>query len=70
VVYGTAIISNIIDIKLVDGWLNWLSAWVLGLGGHVRKVQTGVLQNYIAAIVLGIVVLVIAIVLVMEVGLA
>ncbi|HPT19127.1 MAG TPA: NADH-quinone oxidoreductase subunit L, partial [Methanothrix sp.] len=29
-VYGTALICNVIDIKLVDGWLNWLSAWVLG----------------------------------------
>jgi proton-translocating NADH-quinone oxidoreductase chain L len=61
VVYGTSIISNIIDIKLVDGWLNWLSSWVLGFGGNVRKVQTGVVQNYVTAIALGIVVLVVAI---------
>jgi proton-translocating NADH-quinone oxidoreductase chain L len=69
VVYGTALISNMIDIKIVDGWLNWLSAWVLGFAGHVRKVQTGVVQNYIAALVLGIVVLVIVITLAKEVGL-
>jgi proton-translocating NADH-quinone oxidoreductase chain L len=61
VVYGTSILSNIIDIKLVDGWLNWLSSWVLGFGGNLRKVQTGVVQNYITAIALGIVVLVVAI---------
>jgi proton-translocating NADH-quinone oxidoreductase chain L len=61
VVYGTSILSNIIDIKIVDGWLNWLSSWVLGFGGNLRKVQTGVVQNYITAIALGIVVLVVAI---------
>jgi NADH-quinone oxidoreductase subunit L len=70
VVYGTALVCNTIDIKLVDGWLNWLSAWVLGFAGHVRKVQTGVVQNYVAALVLGIVVLVIVIALAKEVGLA
>ena len=61
VVYGTALICNMIDIKLVDGWLNWLSAWVLGFAGNVRKVQTGVVQNYITALVLGIVILVVVI---------
>jgi len=72
IVYGTALISNTIDIKIVDGWLNWLSAWVMGFAGHVRKVQTGVVQNYVTALMLGIVVLVIAmaaISLAMEVGL-
>lgn len=72
IVYGTALICNMIDIKIVDGWLNWLSAWVMGFAGHVRKVQTGVVQNYVTALMLGIVVLVIAIAairLAMEVGL-
>lgn len=69
IVYGTALICNVIDIKLVDGWLNWLSAWVMGFAQHVRKVQTGVVQNYIAALVLGIVVLVVVIALAMGVGL-
>jgi len=72
IVYGTALICNTIDIKVVDGWLNWLSAWVMGFAGHVRKVQTGVVQNYVTALMLGIVVLVIAIAaisLAMEVGL-
>ncbi|MCX6672294.1 MAG: NADH-quinone oxidoreductase subunit L [Methanothrix sp.] len=69
VVYGTALICNTIDIKLVDGWLNWLSAWVLGFAQHVRKVQTGIIQNYVTALVLGVVVLVVVITLAMEVGL-
>lgn len=69
IVYGTALICNVIDIKLVDGWLNWLSAWVMGFAQHVRKVQTGVIQNYVMALVLGIVVLVVVIALAMGVGL-
>jgi NADH-quinone oxidoreductase subunit L len=69
VVYGTALICNMIDIKIVDGWLNWLSAWVLGFAGHVRKVQTGIVQNYVTALVLGVVVLVVVITLAKEVGL-
>jgi NADH-quinone oxidoreductase subunit L len=69
VVYGTALICNMIDIKLVDGWLNWLSAWVMGFAQNVRKVQTGIVQNYVAALVLGVVVLVVVIALATEVGL-
>jgi NADH-quinone oxidoreductase subunit L len=69
IVYGTALICNMIDIKLVDGWLNWLSSWVMGFAQHVRKVQTGVVQNYVAALVLGVVILVVVITLGMEVGL-
>ena len=69
VVYGTALICNTIDIKLVDGWLNWLSALVLGFAQHVRKVQTGIVQNYVTALVLGVVVLVVVITLAREVGL-
>lgn len=61
VVYGTALICNMIDIKLVDGWLNWLSGWVLGFAQNLRKVQTGIVQNYVVALVLGIVVLVVVI---------
>jgi NADH-quinone oxidoreductase subunit L len=69
IVYGTALICNMIDIKLVDGWLNWLSAWVMGFAQHVRKVQSGVVQNYVTALVLGVVVLVVVIALAKEVGL-
>ena len=61
VIYGAATLINIIDIKLVDGWLNWLSSWVLGFAGHMRKVQTGVVQNYVTALILGIVVLVVVV---------
>ena len=69
IVYGSALVCNMIDIKLVDGWLNWLSSVVMGFAEHVRKVQSGVVQNYITALVLGVVVLVVVITLAMEVGL-
>ena len=69
VVYGIAILCNMIDIKIVDGVLNKISEVIVGFGGNLRKVQTGVVQNYITAIVLGIVVLVIVIEIGMKVGL-
>jgi NADH-quinone oxidoreductase subunit L len=69
VVYGIAILCNMIDIKIVDGVLNKISEVIVGFGGNLRKVQTGVVQNYITAIVLGIVVLLIVIEIGMKVGL-
>jgi NADH-quinone oxidoreductase subunit L len=69
VVYGVAILFNLIDIKIVDGVLNKISEVTVGFGGNLRKVQTGVIQNYITAVVLGIVVLVIVIEIGMKVGL-
>jgi NADH-quinone oxidoreductase subunit L len=69
VVYGISLASNTIDIKIVDGVLNKISEVTVGFAGNLRKVQTGIVQNYITALVLGIVVLVVAIKLAMEVGL-
>jgi len=69
IVYGVAILFNMIDIKIVDGVLNKISEVTVGFGGNLRKVQTGVVQNYITAIVLGIVVLLIVIEIGTKVGL-
>ncbi len=69
VVYGISLIANIFDIRVVDGVLNKISESTLGFAGSLRKLQTGVIQNYITALVFGIVVLVICIKLAMEVGL-
>jgi NADH-quinone oxidoreductase subunit L len=69
VVYGIALICNMIDNKIVDGILNKISDYTVGFAGSLRKVQTGVVQNYVAALVLGIVVLVVVVKLAMEVGL-
>lgn len=59
VIYGIALISNMIDLKIIDGTVNKISAITVGFGGTLRKVQTGVIQNYITAIVLGLTVLLI-----------
>jgi NADH-quinone oxidoreductase subunit L len=69
IVYGISLLCNMIDIKIVDGVLNKISEVTVGFGGNLRKVQTGIVQNYITAIVLGIVVLVIVIEIVTKVGL-
>jgi proton-translocating NADH-quinone oxidoreductase chain L len=69
IVYGIALLCNMIDIKIVDGVLNKISEVTVGFGGNLRKVQTGIIQNYITAIVLGIVVLVIVIEIATKVGL-
>jgi NADH-quinone oxidoreductase subunit L len=61
VVYGIAIVSNMIDLKIIDGAVNKISAISVGIGGTVRKLQTGVIQNYLTAIVLGVAVLLILI---------
>jgi len=68
VIYGTAIVCNMIDIKIVDGVLNWISEVLVAFGGGVRKVQTGVVQNYITAVMLGVVVLVVMIEIALQVG--
>jgi len=61
VVYGIALFSNMIDLKIIDGAVNKISAISVGFGGTLRKVQTGVIQNYLTAIVLGLAVLMILI---------
>ncbi len=69
VVYGLSLIANMIDIKIVDGVLNKISEVTLAFGGNLRKVQTGIIENYITALVLGVVVLVILVKIGMEVSL-
>ena len=61
VVYGLALVSNMIDLKIIDGAVNKISAVLVGVGGTLRKLQTGVIQNYITAIVLGLALLLILI---------
>ncbi len=69
VVYGLSLLFNMIDLKVVDGTVNKISELLVGFGGSVRKLQTGMIQNYITAIVLGLAVLLILIQLtIMEVA--
>jgi len=50
-----------IDLKIIDGTVNKISELTVGFGGTLRQVQTGVIQNYITVIVLGLTVLLILI---------
>jgi NADH-quinone oxidoreductase subunit L len=47
-----------IDIKVIDGFVNQI-ARVIGRGSDIlRRVETGVIQNYALSIIFGVVVLV------------
>jgi NADH-quinone oxidoreductase subunit L len=42
-----------IDRYLVDGVLNVISAWTVGAGDRLRRLQTGKVQDYVYAVALG-----------------
>lgn len=69
VIYGLALVANWIDLKIIDGTVNKISELTVGFGDILRRSQTGIIQNYITAIVLGVTVLLIVIKLAMEVQL-
>ena len=48
-----------LDRYLVDGVLNAVSAWTLRAGDVVRRVQTGLAQDYVYGVALGILLLLI-----------
>lgn len=48
---GAAALWSRFDVKAIDGVVDGLAAGVWGMGDKVRHVQTGQLQNYIAAAV-------------------
>ncbi len=45
---------DVFDIYVIDGVVNGISRVIVGTGGVIRKVQTGVVQNYAFVMVLGI----------------
>ena len=47
-----------VDVKVVDGAVNGSAGVVSWLSSHIRKLETGFLQNYALAIVLGVAVIV------------
>jgi len=55
---GLAVISRLIDEYIVDGIVNGIAAIITALGGNVRRIQTGRLQNYLLIVFGGIVVLI------------
>ena len=46
------------DVKVIDGLVNGLARMMTGTSGLLRRIQTGVVQNYAMAIVLGVVVII------------
>lgn len=47
-----------IDIRIIDGIVNGLGSTALRISGIIRRVQTGVIQNYAAVIFLGVILII------------
>lgn len=45
-----------IDVVLIDGIVNLTAFFVRGIGGTIRRLQTGIVQAYIASMVIGIII--------------
>ncbi len=52
-VLGTARVVGWVDRYVVDGLVNWASAWMLRAGAGMRRMQTGRAQDYLYAVVGG-----------------
>jgi len=59
--YGVAKGVDFVDTQIVDGTVNALASGVTGGGDSVRKIQTGNVRDYAAAVMIGIVLLFVAI---------
>jgi NADH-quinone oxidoreductase subunit L len=51
---GSTLLWTEVDNKVVDGAVNGSASTVAWLSGHLRRLETGFLQNYALAIVLGV----------------
>jgi NADH-quinone oxidoreductase subunit L len=49
---------KIFDVKIIDGFVNWFSRMFLNLANTWKKLQSGVIQDYTTATVVGIVVII------------
>ncbi len=56
-ILGVSWIVGWIDRYLVDGIVNLLSAWTLGFGDRLRRIQTGLPQDYVYGVALGVLLL-------------
>ena len=55
--FGVLAFSRIVgwtDRYIVDGFVNVASAWTVMLGGGLRRVQTGRVQDYVTGVAVGI----------------
>ena len=49
--------ATVIDARVIDGAVNGVGRLARGLGGGIRKVQTGFVRQYALGVVLGLVAL-------------
>jgi NADH-quinone oxidoreductase subunit L len=54
---GSNFLWNVVDAKGVDGVVNGSAGIIAYLSAHLRKLETGFVQNYALAILLGVVVI-------------
>ena len=52
------VVLKIVDVKIIDGLINGSAFTVDRISASIRKIQTGIVQNYAVMIVVGILVLV------------
>ena len=55
---GCARVAGWFDNTFVDGLVNWVAQITWSIGGRVRRVQTGMIQNYLLAVLGGVVLLI------------
>ncbi len=55
---GCSRIAGWFDNTFVDGLVNWVAKITWAVGGRIRRVQTGMIQNYLLAVVGGVVLLI------------
>jgi NADH-quinone oxidoreductase subunit L len=55
---SNSFLYKIFDVKIIDGIVNGSAALVDSFSGTIRKIQTGIIQNYAVMIVVGILVIV------------
>jgi NADH-quinone oxidoreductase subunit L len=55
---SNSFLYKIVDVKIIDGIVNGSAATIDWISGTIRKIQTGIVQNYAVMIVVGILVLV------------
>ena len=47
---------KIMDVGIIDGLVNLTAFIIRGIGGSIRRIQTGVVPNYVASMVIGIII--------------
>jgi NADH-quinone oxidoreductase subunit L len=55
--FGTAWLLNKVDILVIEGAISGIAASFIGLGRGLRRIQTGLVENYAAIILLGLLLL-------------